>query len=60
MVTGRVAADEVVAAYDAGRCDTYTTDQSGLAGQRIKLKEPDAHMILPEVISKEPLGRPAP
>ncbi|MFQ5775977.1 MAG: amino acid ABC transporter substrate-binding protein [Kiloniellaceae bacterium] len=49
-------ADEVVAAYDAGRCDVYTTDQSGLAAQRIKLKEPKAHMILPEVISKEPLG----
>jgi general L-amino acid transport system substrate-binding protein len=49
-------ADEVVAAYDAGRCDVYTTDQSGLAAQRLKLKEPDAHMVLPEVISKEPLG----
>ncbi len=49
-------ADEVVAAYDAGRCDVYTTDQSGLYAQRIKLKEPDAHMVLPEVISKEPLG----
>lgn len=49
-------ADEVVAAYDAGRCDVYTTDQSGLAAQRIKLADPDAHMILPEVISKEPLG----
>ena len=49
-------ADEVVAAYDAGRCDVYTTDQSGLAAQRIKLANPDGHMILPEVISKEPLG----
>ena len=49
-------ADEVVAAYDAGRCDVYTTDQSGLAAQRLKLKDPDAHMVLPEVISKEPLG----
>ena len=49
-------ADEVVAAYDTGRCDVYTTDQSGLASQRIKLKDPDAHMILPEIISKEPLG----
>jgi general L-amino acid transport system substrate-binding protein len=49
-------ADEVVAAYDAGRCDVYTTDQSGLYAQRIKLKDPDAHMVLPEVISKEPLG----
>ena len=49
-------ADEVVAAYDSGRCDVYTTDQSGLAAQRIKLKDPSAHVILPEVISKEPLG----
>ncbi len=48
--------DEVVAAYDAGRCDVYTTDQSGLYAQRIKLKQPDAHKILPEIISKEPLG----
>lgn len=49
-------ADEVVAAYDAGRCDVYTTDQSGLYAQRIKLEDPDAHVVLPEVISKEPLG----
>ena len=49
-------ADEVVAAYDAGRCDVYTTDRSGLAAQRIKLKDPDAHVVLPETISKEPLG----
>ena len=32
------------------------TDQSGLAAQRLKLKDPNAHMVLPEVISKEPLG----
>ncbi|MEA3291003.1 MAG: amino acid ABC transporter substrate-binding protein, partial [Pseudomonadota bacterium] len=49
-------ADEVVAAYDGGRCDVYTTDQSGLYAQRIKFKDPSAHMILPDVISKEPLG----
>ncbi len=49
-------ADEVVGAYDAGRCDVYTTDQSGLAAQRLKLTNPDDHMVLPEVISKEPLG----
>jgi general L-amino acid transport system substrate-binding protein len=49
-------ADEVVAAYDAGRCDVYTTDRSGLAAQRTKLKSPDAHVVLPEIISKEPLG----
>ena len=49
-------ADEVVAAYDAGRCDVYTTDRSGLAAQRGKLTNPDSHVVLPEIISKEPLG----
>lgn len=49
-------ADEVVQAYDAGRCDVYTTDRSGLAAQRGKLTNPDAHIVLPEIISKEPLG----
>ena len=49
-------ADEVVAAYDAGRCDVYTTDRSGLAAQRGKLTAPDGHMVLSEIISKEPLG----
>ena len=49
-------ADEVIAAYDAGRCDVFTTDQSGLYGERIKLKNPDEHVVLPEIISKEPLG----
>lgn len=49
-------ADEVVSAYDAGRCDVYTTDRSGLAAQRTKLKNPDDHIVLPEIISKEPLG----
>jgi general L-amino acid transport system substrate-binding protein len=49
-------ADEVVAAYDAGRCDVYTTDRSGLAAQRTKLKDPSAHVVLTEIISKEPLG----
>ena len=49
-------ADEVVAAYDSGRCDVYTTDASALAAQRLKLKNPDAHKVLPEIISKEPLG----
>jgi general L-amino acid transport system substrate-binding protein len=49
-------ADEVVAAYDAGRCDVYTTDQSGLYAQRLKLTDPAGHVVLPEIISKEPLG----
>jgi general L-amino acid transport system substrate-binding protein len=53
-------ADEVVAAYDSGRCDVYTTDASGLAAQRTKLEDPNAHMVLPEIISKEPLGPAVP
>lgn len=48
--------DEVTAAYEAGRCDAYTTDNSGLASVRLKLSNPDEHVILPEIISKEPLG----
>jgi general L-amino acid transport system substrate-binding protein len=43
-------------AYDDGRCDAYTTDASGLAGERTVLKNPDDNIILPEIISKEPLG----
>ncbi|PCI03412.1 MAG: amino acid ABC transporter substrate-binding protein [Hyphomicrobiales bacterium] len=49
-------ADEVVSAYDSGRCDVYTTDQSGLYSQRLKLTNPGDHIVLPEIISKEPLG----
>ena len=49
-------ADEVNAAYDSGRCDVYTTDQSSLYAQRLRLKVPTDHVVLPEVISKEPLG----
>ena len=49
-------ADEIRAGYDAGRCDVYTTDRSGLAAQRSLLSKPNDHMVLPEVISKEPLG----
>ncbi len=48
--------EEVNAAYDAGRCDAYTTDQSGLYGIRLTLAAPDDHVVLPEIISKEPLG----
>jgi general L-amino acid transport system substrate-binding protein len=49
-------ADDAVAAYDAGRCDVYTADRSALAAQRLKLRNRSAHMVLPETISKEPLG----
>ncbi|MBN9069499.1 MAG: amino acid ABC transporter substrate-binding protein, partial [Rhizobiales bacterium] len=48
--------EETNAAYDAGRCDVYTTDQSGLYAIRLSLKNPDDHVVLPEIISKEPLG----
>lgn len=48
--------DETVAAYEAGRCDVLTSDKSQLYAQRIKLSDPGAHQVLPEVISKEPLG----
>jgi general L-amino acid transport system substrate-binding protein len=48
--------EEAIAAYNLGRCDAYTTDSSGLYSQRIKLADPDANMVLPEIISKEPLG----
>ena len=49
-------ANEAIKAYDAGRCDAYTTDASGLYAERLRLANPDDHIILPEIISKEPLG----
>ncbi|MGL5362484.1 MAG: amino acid ABC transporter substrate-binding protein [Bosea sp. (in: a-proteobacteria)] len=48
--------DETVKAYDAGRCDAFTTDSSGLYAERLKLANADDHIVLPEIISKEPLG----
>jgi general L-amino acid transport system substrate-binding protein len=48
--------EENIAAYEAGRCDVYTTDASGLASIRTSLSNPADHVILPERISKEPLG----
>jgi general L-amino acid transport system substrate-binding protein len=47
---------DLIAAYDKRQCDVYTSDQSQLHGQRLKLTNPDDHLVLPEVISKEPLG----
>ena len=44
------------AAYSAGKCDAYTTDKSALASWRATFRNPGAHMILSETISKEPLG----
>ena len=48
--------EETIAAYLAGRCDVLTDDQSGLAASRTQTPNPADHMILPELISKEPLG----
>ena len=48
--------DEATKAYDTGRCDAYTTDASGLYAERLKMTNPDDNIVLPEIISKEPLG----
>lgn len=47
---------ESLAGYINGDCQAITTDRSGLAAQRSAMSEPESHVILPEVISKEPLG----
>src|SRR6202140_3803704 len=49
-------ANEAVKAYDAGRCDAYTTDASGLYAERLRLANASDSIILPDIISKEPLG----
>ena len=48
--------DETLRAYDSGRCDAFTTDSSGLYAERLRLAEPDENVVLPEIISKEPLA----
>ena len=48
--------DDLVKAFDEGKCDTFTTDMSGLYAVRLRLKNPDEAMVLQDVISKEPLG----
>ncbi|ODT05653.1 amino acid ABC transporter substrate-binding protein [Bosea beijingensis] len=55
-VVAFASSDETIKAYDAGRCDAFTTDASGLYAERLKLTNPDEHLVLPEIISKEPLG----
>src|SRR3954466_5514627 len=49
-------ADETIKAYEGGRCDVFTTDVSQLYSEKLKLAKADDHVILPEIISKEPLG----
>ena len=48
--------DETVKAYESNRCDAFTTDASGLYSVRLRLTKADDHVVLPEIISKEPLG----
>jgi len=55
-VVAFATADETIKAYESGRCDVFTTDASQLYAQRLKFANPDDHMVLPEIISKEPLG----
>ena len=49
-------ADETIKAYESGRCDVFTTDVSQLYAEKLKLANANDHVILPEIISKEPLG----
>ncbi|MGY8665547.1 amino acid ABC transporter substrate-binding protein [Bradyrhizobium sp. UFLA05-109] len=48
--------DEAIKAYESGRCDVFTDDSSGLYASRLKLTNPADHIVLNEIISKEPLG----
>jgi general L-amino acid transport system substrate-binding protein len=48
--------EEVVSAYLEGRCSAYTANASAIAAERTRFPDPSAHRILPEIISKEPLG----
>ncbi len=48
--------DETLKAFESGRCDAFTTDSSGLYAERLRLSDPEQYMVLPEIISKEPLS----
>ena len=47
---------ETVKAYESGRCDSYSNDSSALYGERRRMAEPDKHVVLPEIVSREPLA----
>ena len=55
-VVAFATADETFKAYDTGRCDAFTTDGSALFAERLRASNPDEHVVLPEIISKEPFG----
>ncbi len=48
--------DETLKAFESGRCDAFTTDSSGLYAERLRLSNPEENIVLPEIISKEPLA----
>jgi general L-amino acid transport system substrate-binding protein len=50
------SADDIRKAYDSGQCNVLTSDVSQLFAERLKLSKPDEHVILPDIISKEPLA----
>lgn len=47
---------ETVRAYDAGRCDVFTSDSSALYAERLRMTNPAEHVVLPEIISREPFA----
>src|SRR4029078_2926616 len=55
-VVAFATSDETFKAYDAGRCDAFTTAASGIYAQRLRPSAPNYHIVLPEIISKEPLA----
>ena len=55
-VVAFATSDDTFKAYDAGRCDAFTGDASGLYAERLRASNPEDHIVLPEIISKEPLG----
>jgi general L-amino acid transport system substrate-binding protein len=55
-VTVFATSNEAIKSYDLNRCDAFTTDVSQLYAERLKLVNPDEHVVLPDVISKEPLA----
>jgi general L-amino acid transport system substrate-binding protein len=55
-IIGFATNEEGVKALESGRCDAFTTDSSGLAAERLKFSKPDDFVILPDLISREPLG----
>ena len=55
-VVGEASAADALKDYESGKCAVYTSDVSGLYAERLLLKKPGDHVILPDVVSKEPLG----